>query len=913
MGRGSQQPSLQRTTQAGRRRGLARCIMQDRERDAAETTEAAASGRGAAEAGGPSKRERLGLGTQLRGMTYAEGAALLRPGGGGVVQAKAGGPPTGAAGGAGGGGAPLPEDVRGGMEQAFGADFRDVRVHQGPEAAAMGAVAFAQGNDLHFQPGAYEPRGAAGRELLGHELTHVLQQRAGRVGGAQGKDGLIEADPALEGEADRLGAAAARGEQVSVPGAQGAAPRGGPIQRMKITGTKKDSTILSFQEIGQLDLAKLSNEERGALVERLQELLTMATEGTKYEAAIRNKLDELENWDDSESEEEEKVDEEVEVVEMVDEVLDKKVERRKRKPAPKRKVEEVVEDESEESSSKSTLRSVAFSPIADKADGKYEDVDSKIGGKADAKPSKGYPTAYIAQVPTHLGGQDPSAIAGNYEQGAFDDPNAAADRLRVAVGVNAYRDVADNNRGEVKAKVKKSDSKVRMGAFGFLWEPMWEKTVTEGQKSGDDEQSKNKNKNKNKNKKKKVETKSKTKMKASEVAGDKDAKELGSEYFTKKETHGTSGVTRQAKIPYGKIRDHIKNHDVTAQLTQELTTAHQRVFVHVGDDDAQQMKEKPGKGIPLGEDQEALGLLSRYDAIVQDDEAALLVSGGYEFRRKKDGGDLDDKSEKAEITLIAHQLDRKIRQVLADKLGPLAVYFPEPNTIYRVTKENSRIGEDDDRDIPIFHDPNDTKGGGSAESQQMVANLMKLNGGGKAIYDPRASLVTQTSGRFAEGENAFGKHLENGTVDPILVKHIVGQNQSHASEHVWLDSVGQHNKLDVQAKKDKLPPAFIKEVFEAFVCTKGDFGRKSRTKWSAEEFAKFLSTTIDSVPGVEGVSKKHSKYLETTTGKAVVEAAKGTNLLIVAAIKDTIERIKKDNGNKDVKVLGHDEKKEKKK
>ena len=67
------------------------------------------------------------------------------------------------------------------METFFRADFADVRIHVGPEAARIGAIAFARGTDLHFAEGHYDPISTEGQKLLAHELTHVLQQRAGRA------------------------------------------------------------------------------------------------------------------------------------------------------------------------------------------------------------------------------------------------------------------------------------------------------------------------------------------------------------------------------------------------------------------------------------------------------------------------------------------------------------------------------------------------------------------------------------------------------------------------------------------------------------------------------------------------------------------------------------------------------------
>jgi hypothetical protein len=103
----------------------------------------------------------------------------------------------------------LPETVQRKMEAFFGADFSDVRVFQGPQAQSIGAHAFTMGSRIYFAPGQYAPDTARGQQLLGHELTHVLQQRAGRVRMPQGGGTVVVNDHALEAEADRMGARAA--------------------------------------------------------------------------------------------------------------------------------------------------------------------------------------------------------------------------------------------------------------------------------------------------------------------------------------------------------------------------------------------------------------------------------------------------------------------------------------------------------------------------------------------------------------------------------------------------------------------------------------------------------------------------------------------------------------------------------
>ncbi len=123
------------------------------------------------------------------------------------------------------GGAELTGGVRDRMEGAFGRSFAGVRVHDGDGVAAShNAVAVAQGRDIHFAPGAYAPGTDRGDFLLGHELAHVVQQEHGGASAPQAKVAARRVtEEALELEADRAGAAAARGDRAEVHGAIGGA------------------------------------------------------------------------------------------------------------------------------------------------------------------------------------------------------------------------------------------------------------------------------------------------------------------------------------------------------------------------------------------------------------------------------------------------------------------------------------------------------------------------------------------------------------------------------------------------------------------------------------------------------------------------------------------------------------------
>ena len=60
-----------------------------------------------------------------------------------------------------------------------------MRVHADGEAGKLSrqlqAQAFTHQRDVYFAPGKYDPNSSAGKRLLAHELTHVVQQTGGQV------------------------------------------------------------------------------------------------------------------------------------------------------------------------------------------------------------------------------------------------------------------------------------------------------------------------------------------------------------------------------------------------------------------------------------------------------------------------------------------------------------------------------------------------------------------------------------------------------------------------------------------------------------------------------------------------------------------------------------------------------------
>jgi hypothetical protein len=87
-----------------------------------------------------------------------------------------------------GGGSPLADPVRAEMEHHFGLDLGAVRLHTGTNAAALSrsvqAEAFTTGTDIFLGGGSLDASSSTGKELLAHELTHVVQQATGAAGDA---------------------------------------------------------------------------------------------------------------------------------------------------------------------------------------------------------------------------------------------------------------------------------------------------------------------------------------------------------------------------------------------------------------------------------------------------------------------------------------------------------------------------------------------------------------------------------------------------------------------------------------------------------------------------------------------------------------------------------------------------------
>lgn len=190
-----------------------------------------------------------------------------------------------------GSGRSLPDSVQAKMEKAFHTDFSEVQIHpESSVASQIGAVAFAQGNDIHFAPGTYQPETQSGQQLLGHELTHVVQQRQGRVKANVPDASLpINDDPSLEAEADRYGSLAATGTMTDGTGTDATGSVSSPI----IQGTW-DEALLDARRMWKKHVAKTNDLHEGTINELFDQTNYLSYfDKVRYSYSLHSKISDI--------------------------------------------------------------------------------------------------------------------------------------------------------------------------------------------------------------------------------------------------------------------------------------------------------------------------------------------------------------------------------------------------------------------------------------------------------------------------------------------------------------------------------------------------------------------------------------------------------------------------------------------
>ena len=130
-------------------------------------------------------------------------------------------------------GRPLDPGTRAFFEPRFGHDLTQVRVHTDSQASesarAVNALAYTVGNKVVFGAGQFAPNSPAGRMLLAHELTHVIQQQDATHNHSLQPLQISHAGDTYEREADRVAAAIVSGDHLG--SAKPATSRSPSIQR----------------------------------------------------------------------------------------------------------------------------------------------------------------------------------------------------------------------------------------------------------------------------------------------------------------------------------------------------------------------------------------------------------------------------------------------------------------------------------------------------------------------------------------------------------------------------------------------------------------------------------------------------------------------------------------------------------
>jgi hypothetical protein len=150
------------------------------------------------------------------------------------------------------GGHRLDHSTRATMEERFGHDFSQVRIHSDSQAAevaeGLGALAYTAGGSIGFAAGRYQPGTTSGRGLIAHELVHVLQQSAG-TGRATSRP-----DDMWERQADAVARRVDAGDRIAGVPLQSGAP---PIQRRPLPGVAGTS-------LAEISLSRRSRDDEVA-------------------------------------------------------------------------------------------------------------------------------------------------------------------------------------------------------------------------------------------------------------------------------------------------------------------------------------------------------------------------------------------------------------------------------------------------------------------------------------------------------------------------------------------------------------------------------------------------------------------------------------------------------------------------
>jgi hypothetical protein len=204
----------------------------------------------------------------------------------GILMRKANGgttvdPERAVAAASGGSGESLPDSLRSKFESSLGTDLSSVRVHTSSASAhankAVGANAYAIGNDIHFGTGQYDPSSSRGQHLIAHEVAHTVQQR-GASPTRQNQLAISTPGDAFELEADRAAAAMVSGSRATV-----SYLGGGILQR----DPRNEEIVFEDDEVQENVSGQMREDAENAVVQARKVNPALRTDGGSVFADIK--------------------------------------------------------------------------------------------------------------------------------------------------------------------------------------------------------------------------------------------------------------------------------------------------------------------------------------------------------------------------------------------------------------------------------------------------------------------------------------------------------------------------------------------------------------------------------------------------------------------------------------------------
>ncbi|MCO7223404.1 DUF4157 domain-containing protein [Pleionea sp. CnH1-48] len=403
-----------------------------------------------------------------------------------------------------------------------------------------------------------------------------------------------------------------------------------------------------------------------------------------------------------------------------------------------------------------------FSPAANNVDNIAKDTEDAFVGS-------------ITTIPKSKGGKGPLDVANLYLQESMSD-QGARNALALVFGVNYKADLQGRSDVEIQKDINsvKSWSAFGLHADGFLWHQWY---TAKGA-----------------------------------PAKIKDVRSAFSKQGIFQHRVKLYESEKRTKIPYGAARSW--TFDQTKPVASALQKKVENVWVHVSDPDAPSLLSRASN--KHGQ-QVLVPVFDQYLMIIQElvkeqgggSLPPTVISGGYEFREKSKGGDVD-KSEF--LAMIGHRLDLAMRTAIGDadpeRNTAKNTYLPEPNLLFKwedfLKSKKNLFGTDVKESIKMLS-------GYLREANKVDNPIVR--------FDTRANVATKTDDRFRIDQRRDSKSkptsLDEFNPDVLTkedIRLIVNQSQSYATYNTWVLPVAENFGIKGGALKNIFEGCMISEV-----------------------------------------------------------------------------------------------------